>query len=413
MADNAIGQFIAALRKANGMTQQEVADRLHVSNKAVSRWERGECAPDLYAIPALAEMFDVTCDELLKGERNKENRKESAANEKKEAKVDKQVKSLINRTLSDFKTLVWISMAVAMVGLICMFGISYGCYRPVIGFAVMLLLEVVALVLAVTAVSRTKDVKRDNELFEKADEVLLERFYKILGEYSFWAFYMVISSIILTLPFVLNTFEYGVESVMNLYSYATTYFAGIVMVLLLVYMKCKQSYMTWITDGELVGERRDSSMVSCNRMTWIQIGLTVIMGIALVIFNIYETDEMDTLFWNIIYTGTGIGCMVANVAVFVVYLVKYKEERERVAFLGLRNLLLIPAAFIAANAYQVGWVTNEDAATSKRFYMWIGEYLFFAVVYCMAVFLVFSLLENWLKRKKIRHNCRNVSKNEI
>ena len=69
MSKNSIGQFIAALRKANGMTQQNVADRLNVSNKAVSRWERDECAPDISLIPALAEMFGVTCDELLKGER--------------------------------------------------------------------------------------------------------------------------------------------------------------------------------------------------------------------------------------------------------------------------------------------------------------------------------------------------------
>ena len=71
--NNSIGQFIAALRKANGLTQQEVAERLNVSNKSVSRWERGECAPDLSLIPALAEMFGVTCDELLKGERINNN----------------------------------------------------------------------------------------------------------------------------------------------------------------------------------------------------------------------------------------------------------------------------------------------------------------------------------------------------
>ena len=48
--------FFAALRKANGLTQQDVADRLNVSNKAVSRWERDECAPDISLIPAIAEM---------------------------------------------------------------------------------------------------------------------------------------------------------------------------------------------------------------------------------------------------------------------------------------------------------------------------------------------------------------------
>ena len=87
MAENTIGQFIAALRKANGLTQQDVADRLNVSNKAVSRWERDECAPDLSVIPALAEMFGVTCDELLKGKRITE----PTSPERKELKVDKQV----------------------------------------------------------------------------------------------------------------------------------------------------------------------------------------------------------------------------------------------------------------------------------------------------------------------------------
>ena len=104
MEKKTIGQFIAALRKANGMTQQDVADRLNVSNKAISRWERDECAPDITLIPALAEMFGVTCDELLKGERITY----TAHTEKSEPKVEKQLKALMNRTLSGFKTLIWI-----------------------------------------------------------------------------------------------------------------------------------------------------------------------------------------------------------------------------------------------------------------------------------------------------------------
>lgn len=66
MERKTIGSFIAALRKANGMTQKELADRLLVSDKAVSRWERDECAPDISLIPVIAELFGVTSDELLK-----------------------------------------------------------------------------------------------------------------------------------------------------------------------------------------------------------------------------------------------------------------------------------------------------------------------------------------------------------
>ena len=69
MERKTIGGFIAALRRANGMTQRELADRLNVSDKTVSRWERDESAPELAAIPVIAEIFGVSCDELLRGER--------------------------------------------------------------------------------------------------------------------------------------------------------------------------------------------------------------------------------------------------------------------------------------------------------------------------------------------------------
>lgn len=45
MSNKSIGSFLAALRKARGMTQQEVADCLNVSNKTVSKWERDEGYP--------------------------------------------------------------------------------------------------------------------------------------------------------------------------------------------------------------------------------------------------------------------------------------------------------------------------------------------------------------------------------
>lgn len=69
MEKKTIGGFIAALRKANGMTQKDLAEQLNVSDKTVSRWELDDGAPDLAVIPVIAEIFNVTCDELLRGER--------------------------------------------------------------------------------------------------------------------------------------------------------------------------------------------------------------------------------------------------------------------------------------------------------------------------------------------------------
>ena len=69
MEDKSIGKFIATLRKECGMTQKELGDKLFVSDKTISRWERGDCSPEISLLPAIAEVFGVTTDELLRGER--------------------------------------------------------------------------------------------------------------------------------------------------------------------------------------------------------------------------------------------------------------------------------------------------------------------------------------------------------
>lgn len=63
------GAFLCERRKEKGLTQQELADRLFISNKAVSKWERGQSLPDIALLTPLAEMLGVTVAELLKGER--------------------------------------------------------------------------------------------------------------------------------------------------------------------------------------------------------------------------------------------------------------------------------------------------------------------------------------------------------
>ena len=62
------GSYLAALRKDAGLTQQETADRLGVSNKTISKWESGGGFPDIAILPALAELYGVTADDILAGE---------------------------------------------------------------------------------------------------------------------------------------------------------------------------------------------------------------------------------------------------------------------------------------------------------------------------------------------------------
>lgn len=67
MANKSIGELIAARRKEKGMTQKELADLLNITDKAVSKWERDIACPDTQTIPKLAEILDVSIEELLGG----------------------------------------------------------------------------------------------------------------------------------------------------------------------------------------------------------------------------------------------------------------------------------------------------------------------------------------------------------
>ena len=67
-----IGKRICALRKAKGLKQEELAERLDVSGQAVSKWENDQTCPDIGLLPRLARVFGVTTDYLLTGEQEQE-----------------------------------------------------------------------------------------------------------------------------------------------------------------------------------------------------------------------------------------------------------------------------------------------------------------------------------------------------
>ena len=60
-----LGANIVMYRKRSGLTQAKLAERLNYSDKAVSKWERGESVPDVLTLVQLAELFEITVDELL------------------------------------------------------------------------------------------------------------------------------------------------------------------------------------------------------------------------------------------------------------------------------------------------------------------------------------------------------------
>jgi transcriptional regulator with XRE-family HTH domain len=78
MKKKTLGMMIASLRKENGMTQLELAEKMLVTDKAVSKWERDLSCPDVNTIPKLAEVFNISVDELMQVKNDSQN------NEKKD-----------------------------------------------------------------------------------------------------------------------------------------------------------------------------------------------------------------------------------------------------------------------------------------------------------------------------------------
>lgn len=83
------GQLIAELRKEKGLTQKQLADALNVTDKAVSKWERGLSFPDISMLEPLSDLLGVSIMEILAGERSGGN----------ESMSKEEVQDLINASV--------------------------------------------------------------------------------------------------------------------------------------------------------------------------------------------------------------------------------------------------------------------------------------------------------------------------
>ncbi len=73
-----LGARIAELRKQLGMTQLDLAGKLGVTDKAVSKWERDLSCPDIHSLPVLAEVLGVTVEDLMQGNQDRDTKTKPA-----------------------------------------------------------------------------------------------------------------------------------------------------------------------------------------------------------------------------------------------------------------------------------------------------------------------------------------------
>ena len=73
MDQQKIGEFLKELRKEKGITQEQLADKLFVSRRTVSRWETGSNMPDLDVLVELADLYEVDLRDIFNGQRRDQN----------------------------------------------------------------------------------------------------------------------------------------------------------------------------------------------------------------------------------------------------------------------------------------------------------------------------------------------------
>ncbi|XCP83446.1 helix-turn-helix transcriptional regulator [Roseburia hominis] len=112
MNQEAIGKFIAECRKEKNLTQMQLAEKLNITNRAVSKWETGKSCPDVSIMLELCDILGITVNELLSGERiTMENYQKKAEENliELQRKKDKAQKSLAKIEM------IWLVIALLLV----------------------------------------------------------------------------------------------------------------------------------------------------------------------------------------------------------------------------------------------------------------------------------------------------------
>ena len=116
-----LGTMIAELRKQHGMTQQELAEKMGVTDKAVSKWERDLSCPDINSIPELAEILGVSVEDLM------QVKKEAEAPVSKVAEIMELAPKAVAMAMGVAVTVLTILNALDVKSGMVMLGIGLAC----------------------------------------------------------------------------------------------------------------------------------------------------------------------------------------------------------------------------------------------------------------------------------------------
>lgn len=152
-----IGQFIAEERKAKKYTQRELADRIGISDKTISKWERGNGFPEVSLLLPLCNELDITVNELLSGERLQE--------EDYKKKAEENMVNLVKEAQESKKKII---LSAVVAGLVIVAAMPLFILAGVIDMEVWLrfLLLVIGFIIMVVGIAVACVLDRDAGAFE-------------------------------------------------------------------------------------------------------------------------------------------------------------------------------------------------------------------------------------------------------
>lgn len=271
MEKRTMGALMAALRKSKGLTQQDVADSLGVSNKAVSKWECNDGYPDISILPAIAELYGITVDELLRGE---------IRNEEKEIKPvtvergNKQREFLLKNAQLKFRNNSLIALVIAFLStLLCVVAgeMIHSIYidNNILAFGFAVTLASVAIILELFAKNRFLFTLSSSE----ANEAELRTYYLSLRNYLTAVLSISAHGLIVGVGYAIYSRAAFAE---------TTYFLGLiiwVIITVIIFSLCDKAY-----------NKGDAEKIKIRNAFMKKIAIRTIIGILVICVVIYSVS---------------------------------------------------------------------------------------------------------------------------
>lgn len=445
MEKKTLGSFLSALRRAQGLTQQEVADRLSVSNRAVSRWERDEAMPDITLLPAIADLFSVTVDELLRGERKKESPPpqdpapapasaqdnteqvesaepppaQSPSRPATDSRALRGLRALLNRAVSRFRSLMILAMALAAGGLLVMLAVSYGFYRPAIGFPLLLLFAVASIAVGYIAALRMYDVLNDsidgdNETRLPAAE--LAGACRTYAEWIYRAITLTANALLMGLPLALFRDPQRVHSVLSGAAY-TSILLILIPLSVLVSLRFHRPAVCRLCrpwQKQLDGAWGDPTVPPQKPPRYVKervklslwqlippIGVTFGISIANGLVRVPDSTEIDyfgIIAASLLVLAVATACLSLPIALRGTR--DNRPRRRELILSGIRNLA-IGAVSILSMGFGLSYSWYQDESGQWVSYQqWNEDALSTGLFLALAIILAAALLRQWLRKKK-------------